>query len=339
MAALNANDPLSRLIGVDTAQPSELVSKSAEPANGMEGDAVLHMNAVGEADSSATAHNRDRIDTLASAASPARRPLRSKRPKRSAAHPQGAGRGEAPSNSVAGYGSNVRGVDPDPQSPAVSATDASTREAVLEELMPALESARAFANRWEAPYQPEIFRVAVGALLGHTAGLAGGSQGHGTSTDQRSSGVHTSYQTTQRSADAHATGGGLGPTGKLARTLGVNAEDVERVVMLGDDNRITIIGHAEGKTKKQLQTKYGLAYCFVKEVALGNPLVDIEELRDLCVEHGCYDLANFTGNFRKDVKSGLLREIGAKGSRARQYRLAKKGLDEASLLLREMVDQ
>jgi hypothetical protein len=125
----------------------------------------------------------------------------------------------------------------------------------------------------------------------------------------------------------------------LAGKLNVAAEDLERAVIIGDDGNITLLGHVDGRTKKELQTSYGLVYCFVKEHALGEPLVDVEELRRLCVAHACYDAANFTANYAKDVRAGVLREDGGKGARSRRYRATKRGLDEAAVLLREMIAQ
>ncbi len=210
--------------------------------------------------------------------------------------------------------------------------------AILESMTATIERAQEYADRYPEPYRPEIFRVALGALLGGNSLSRAFSGYPATHTGTGAAGA------TPEAPDPvahHITVRGmpLTPSEKLARQLNVVAEDVERAVMFGDDGRITILGHVDGRTKKELQTRYGLVYCYVKEVGLAEALVDVEELRRLCIDHGCYDLANFTANYTKDVKAGLLREDGGKGSRVRRYRATRRGLDAAAALLREMTTQ
>jgi len=107
-------------------------------------------------------------------------------------------------------------------------------------------------------------------------------------------------------------------------------------VHIGDNGQISILGRIEGRTKKELQTKYTLVYLYVKEMALGTRMVDVEELRKLCIDQGCYDAGNFTGNYKKDVSAGLIREDGTKGARTRRYILGQKGVAEGGALLRAM---
>jgi hypothetical protein len=131
----------------------------------------------------------------------------------------------------------------------------------------------------------------------------------------------------------------VGAYEKLARALDVDIDSVERFLKVGDAGKLHILARIDGKTKRELQTKYVLAYLYVKEVAFGERLVSVAELRSLCMDHGCYDLANFAGYLGKDASGGLLREQGEKGARARKYLLTKKGLDAAAELLREIVAQ
>jgi hypothetical protein len=227
-------------------------------------------------------------------------------------------------------------------------------EAALEALTPAIEHAQAFAERWPVTYRPEIFRAALAHLLGDAGadGLAngvaadGGLGGH----VRRGRAAQGSVQTTHgATADvggilpnhpAHRVAGGtVGPIEKLARALGVDADAVERTVHIDEDGRISILGRLAGKARKELQTRYSLVYLYVKEMGLGVRMVDIEELRALCIEHGCYDQANFTGNYKKDVTAGLIREDGGKGTRARRYMLSQKGVAEGNSVLRTMVEQ
>lgn len=221
----------------------------------------------------------------------------------------------------------------------VTVGDAQARAAGLEELTPALESARVFAERWEERYRPYVFRVALDHLLGRTVAIGTQTVGSGPRLD-----AHRGQRMATVSAGVHprtvaSEEGERVSYERLAQALEIDFDSVERLVKCGDDGRLHILARVDGRTKKELQTKYSLAYLYVKEVALGERMVDIEELRSLCVEHACYDLANFTGNFGKDVAAGLLRQQGEKGARSRKFLLSKKGLDEAAALLRQMANQ
>lgn len=208
----------------------------------------------------------------------------------------------------------------------------------LERLATVIEPAQAFAERWPAPYRLDVFRLAIGELL------RGQRDDHRSAVEpirspERSSNSGALSSTSgpiQRIAVAPT---GLTPVEKLGRALGVDGQSVERAVSITDAGAVAILGRLLGKTKKELQTRYSLVYLYVKEIALGNRMVDIEELRTLCIDQGCYDLGNFTGNFKKDVQAGLLREQSDKGSRARRYMLSQKGLVEAAGYLRSLVDQ
>lgn len=202
----------------------------------------------------------------------------------------------------------------------------------LEALAPAIDQARTFAERWEAPYRAEVFRVALGQLLGtvERSLIPGGATGIGSPS---------------RTAAAAVTGApprlsaNLGPAEKLARQLSVDVDAVDRTLQF-EDGRVIILARIDGNSRRELQIKYGLVLLYVKEIALATRLVDIDELRAVCVEHGCYDQGNFVGNFKKAQQDGFMREQPAeKGARVRRYMLTQKGMNEAAALLRELVLQ
>jgi hypothetical protein len=208
---------------------------------------------------------------------------------------------------------------------------------LLAELTPAIEAARVFAQRWEEPYRPDVFRVALEILTGPSVPTRHRIPGVG----EISTRLHRGSPQLVGTAvlPRPSTGDRFSATEKLSRALDTDVESVDRIVEMADDGKIHILARIDGKTKKDLQTRYSLAYLYVKEVALGERMVDVEELRSLCIEHACYDVANFTGNFGKDAKAGLIRQHGEKGSRGRKFLLSKKGLDEAATLLHELVNQ
>jgi hypothetical protein len=210
---------------------------------------------------------------------------------------------------------------------STSGTGAATNP--LEALAPAIDQARTFAERWEIPYRPEIFRVALGHLLGtveHSPmpAPAGITRPSGTAAPAAAE-------------VAPRLTANLGPAEKLARQLNVDVDAVDRALQF-EDGRVVILARIDGKTRRELQIKYGLVLLYVKEIALATRLVDVEELRGVCVEHGCYDQGNFIGNFKKAQQDGFMREQPAeKGARVRRYMLTQKGMNEAAVLLRELV--
>jgi len=197
----------------------------------------------------------------------------------------------------------------------------------LAELTRIIDRAVEFAERWEPAYRPHIFEMVVGQLM---------SSYHRTPP----------HVTAVVPSAASGSVGGLGPprdllnaTAKLARVINANPAIVERVVHIDGDSTVHIIGRLEGRTKRELQTHYSLLYCFIKEVGIGERDVDIEELRLLCIEQACYDRPNFTANFRKAFKDGLLLEVGGKIGRIKRLRASKKGLDKAEFVFRKMAEE
>jgi len=96
-----------------------------------------------------------------------------------------------------------------------------------------------------------------------------------------------------------------------------------------------VLGRIEGRAKADLAVQYGAVLCYIKERALNQLDTPIEELRELARAHGCYDGKNFTAAFRR---SDLIRELGEKGSQTRTYRLSAKGVEEAKVLLKKMIE-
>jgi hypothetical protein len=207
----------------------------------------------------------------------------------------------------------------------------------LDVLDSAVQRAQAYAERWGEPYRLEIFRMALARLLSASQPFEATSE---IATPVQSDGSPRPPSRASRSSQDLRSGNGPTPVEKLARALNGDAGAVERALQISPDGKVSILGRLTGRSKKELQTRYTLVYLYVKEIALSTRLVDIEELRELCDEQGCYDLSNFTGNFRKDVESGLLREQqGEKGSRARRYMLSQSGVAEGAALLRQLVEQ
>jgi hypothetical protein len=196
-------------------------------------------------------------------------------------------------------------------------------EHILDVLIPIIEEAKGFADRWPAQYQADVFRLAIGRLIDH-------GQSKDPTGKANQLGPSDPRPVTSK-------GGGLSPTEKLARALSVDIDALERSVNIDENGKVTFLGRFEGVGKRELQTRYSIAFLYVKEIALGNRMVDITDLRALCVEQGCYDMGNFTGNFKKDVAAGLIREQGEKGSRSRRYMLSQRGVVEGSQLLRTMI--
>jgi hypothetical protein len=213
----------------------------------------------------------------------------------------------------------------------------------LDNLSPLIEGALKFAERWPEIYRPAIFRLGLDRLIEYAstkpAAVSSSYAGRGSS----SRGLGNTQTVMTRISGA--TAGHEPPVAplmagqKLARALNVEIDAIQRAVRTGENGSIAILGRLDGKSTKELQTRYSLVFLYVKEMALGNRMVDIDELRALCVEHGCYDQGNFTTNYKKDVMAGLLREDGAKGSRTRRYMLSRRGVDEAASLLRAMAEQ
>jgi len=205
----------------------------------------------------------------------------------------------------------------------------------LDALAPIVERARMFAERWDAPYRPEIFRLAMERLVNRTNPTAA-VRVHGSGAKRDSlAGFGGGIVGVAPGATAL-----LNPTEKLARQIEADPDAVDRVVQFEDGGKVVVLARIEAKTRRELQIKYGLVHLYIKEIALGARLVDIDELRAVCLDHGCYDQNNFTGNYKKAQQDGLMREQPTeKGSRSRRYVLTQKGMNEAAALMRELVLQ
>jgi hypothetical protein len=213
-------------------------------------------------------------------------------------------------------------------------------DAVLEALVPAIDRARTFAERWPGEYRAEIFRIALGRVLNMEGSLEPGlsqpsviaARGVVHSTVGESPALHGNADAEHAGATSSAA-----PAEKLASHLGLSSDALRRAVHFDDGGRVAILGRIEGRSRRELQLKYSMVYLYVKEFALATRLVDVEELRAICIQNGCYDQANFTANFRRE--SARVREDGTKGARTRRYMLTQRGISEAEALLREMVSQ
>lgn len=195
----------------------------------------------------------------------------------------------------------------------------------LSDLASHVQRAIDFAERWPAAYRPVVFEFALSALAMTTrvAPLPSDASPLTGKDDIRAS-------VPKVAINEPATA-----LMKLAEAVDVDAALLERAVQF-DHHGLRIIGRVEGTTKRDLQTRYSLVYCYVQEMGLGRRHIDVEELRSLCLEHGCYDTANFAANSKKDMREDLLREIADRGGKGRKYMATRKGLDLAATLLRAM---
>ncbi len=193
------------------------------------------------------------------------------------------------------------------------------RDPELAELGEVVQEAVAFSSKWPQEFRVAVFEMAARQLLeSRRLTVREPTLRHATTTiDQPFSGTPSA------------------PMERLSRALGVALEEVIRIVAVVEDGKITVMGHLDGRSKKELQRGYSSVYAFIKEKAVGVLQVDAEELRTLCVDHGCYDMANFAANLRW---KGFMREIGGKGAKDRRYVASKGALFQGETLLRGMID-
>src|SRR2546430_8777181 len=52
-----------------------------------------------------------------------------------------------------------------------------------------------------------------------------------------------------------------------AREIEVDPRVLARVVSIGEDNKLSILGRIDGRTKAELQIAYSVVYCYIKERA------------------------------------------------------------------------
>ncbi|HEX7117907.1 MAG TPA: hypothetical protein VF212_03920 [Longimicrobiales bacterium] len=192
-------------------------------------------------------------------------------------------------------------------------------QVVLDQLEPLVAAAVQFAEQWDAEYRPHILQLALSRLA--ATGAAGGDGAEHVPVERKG-------QSASLPSPSEVT-----PVSAVAKSIGVDADLLRRVVHIEADGKIVILGRVDGDSIRRLQNTYAAIYAFVKEKAFGEMHVGVEELRQLCKSRGCYDSANFTANFRRD---DLLREI--KDGNSRQYVATKKGVDVAVKTLRELAE-
>lgn len=199
--------------------------------------------------------------------------------------------------------------------------------ATLAKLEPSIKAAIDFAEQWDEHYRPHIFEVAMAHL---TKSI----------TSALTSELGTPSGSTSGSAsdvlEAQYRGDSVTPLSRLAQAVNVDLDHLQRVVQINEDETIEIYGRIgeDFDSIRDKQNKHSVVYAFIKEKALGKQTIEIEELRDLCKKHGCYNPPNFTLYFRNDQR--LLERKGE--GRAKQYVATRKGLEEAADLIRQMVE-
>lgn len=188
----------------------------------------------------------------------------------------------------------------------------------FESWTPLVEAAIEFAEQYDEQYRPAI----VQALLSTRA------------TPVRGSGVQKN-KPEQRTQEISVTPISHGGLASLAKEIDVDPRALSRIVDVSDDGAVQILARIDGRSKAKRAYQYAALYCFIREKALGQLDTDIEELRSLCEQHGCYDAPNFQRNFRNN---DYLLEIGNRGTRVgKRYRLSSEGEDAARRILKELL--
>jgi hypothetical protein len=182
---------------------------------------------------------------------------------------------------------------------------------------PAVEAAIEFARTY-----PSEFRAAiVHALL-----LGPGAGGREPARPAPSLGEADPWQSDEN---------GRGALARLAESLHADPNVLRRIIDIDPQGGIRILARLEGTSTAQLQNRYCAVYALVRETAFGAQDTPQEELRELCERHRCYDMPNFTRNFRA---GGWLNEV-TKTRRNKRYRLSREGENEARRLLLDLLGQ
>jgi hypothetical protein len=189
----------------------------------------------------------------------------------------------------------------------------------LAELRELVERAAAFSSEWPQELRASVFDLAARELM-QNRGRVSSPQVRKELLPARGDLMDSSFGE---------------PMERLGSALGVEPTRLMRAVAIGEDGAITIMGRLDGESTKERQRQYCAVYAFIKEKALGALQVDAEELRTLCVAHGCYDVSNHAANLRwKD----FMREVPGKGANDRRYIASKVALSQGEALLRAMMD-
>lgn len=112
----------------------------------------------------------------------------------------------------------------------------------------------------------------------------------------------------------------------------VTLAELERVVEL-DENAIRVFGELEAEGKKGRMIDLSVIGCYLNEKARGQKTTQAATLRELCERDGCLD-HNFSTYLKE---TAYLLVEGMPGSKAKNYRLSKPGVEWARELLQQMV--
>jgi len=188
-------------------------------------------------------------------------------------------------------------------------------EGHLAGLAATIKEAAAFADGMPKEYRARAFDLAFERLSGGVARVAGL--------------VSPPVMEPALAVTPIATGG----LSALARELEVEPRALARVVAIGEDGKLSLIGRVESRTNAEMQVEYSAVFAFVKERVFNQLDVPSEELRDLCRSKSCYNQNHFTDYY---ARSDLLSPVGDANSRA--YRLTKKGVEAGKELLKKMIE-
>jgi len=186
-------------------------------------------------------------------------------------------------------------------------------EGPLTELGPVVKEAIAFAEAVPQVYRSRVFELAYERLAGSTPAVP--------------------TPVSRAEALVPVTPIMTGGLSVLARELEVDPRALARVVAIGDDNALSIIGRIESRRNAEMQVDYSIMYMYSKERVFNQLDVPSEELREVCRLKSCYNKDHYADYF---AKSDLVSPVGEGKSRA--YRLTKKGVEAAKELLKTMVE-
>lgn len=117
---------------------------------------------------------------------------------------------------------------------------------------------------------------------------------------------------------------------KFANSEAANGEDnSDEDIYIVDDNNINVICDIPGNENAQRTFHLALLYAYASK-KLGFEDAKVEDIRNACIEHGCYDATNFSTHIKKGTPQLYL----DKGSgKERSIKLTKPGENKAKELI------
>jgi hypothetical protein len=189
------------------------------------------------------------------------------------------------------------------------------QEGPLTELGAVVTEAIAFAESVPEPYRGRVFDIAYERLSNGRPAIR--------------TPVSTAVLVEEPVAVTPIVTGGLAA---LARELEVEPRALARVISVGDDGQLSIVGRVESRRNGAMQVEYSIVYMLAKERLFNQVDIQSEELRALCRAKSCYNQDHYADYF---TASDLLSPVGT--GKSRSYRLTPKGVRAAQALLKKLV--